>query len=254
MWKKISAVLACFLVLSILPNDAEANKKKAKTPKKPKTTATAKKSTTKTKSTYSVGDTGWKVRIAQQKLQVLGYKVDNTKGDFTTDTANELKKFQRSNKISASGKLDEKTYQKLMSVAFRKEGIKGVKGADIVKTASKYKGTPYRYGGTTPKGFDCSGYVQYVFKRHKANLTRTADTQGLEGIAVSKSQLKSGDLVFFAASKSSGITHGGIYAGNGNFWHSSSSRGIMLSSLSDSYWAPRYHSARRVLVSNGEVK
>ena len=57
-----------------------------------------------------------------------------------------------------------------MKLLLKKEGIHGVKGKDVVRTASKYKGVPYSFGGTTPRAFDCSGFVQYVFKKHKADL------------------------------------------------------------------------------------
>ena len=59
----------------------------------------------------------------------------------------------------------------------KKEGIHGIRGEDVVRTASRYKGVPYSFGGTTPRAFDCSGYVQYVFRQHRAQLPRTADLQ-----------------------------------------------------------------------------
>jgi cell wall-associated NlpC family hydrolase len=137
--------------------------------------------------------------------------------------------------------------------AFTKTGIQKIKANEILSTAAKYKGVPYVFGGTTPRGFDCSGYVQYVFKQRGANLTRTADTQFLEGMALRKSQLKPGDLVFFSTYEA-GASHVGIYAGDGKFWNATSSRGVMLSQLNDSYWGARYYGARRVLATNGSLK
>lgn len=132
------------------------------------------------------------------------------------------------------------------------EGIPDVRGKDIVKTAAKYKGVPYKFGGTTPKGFDCSAYVQYVFGRHDAKLQRTADAQVLDGIFVLKSKLKPGDLVFFST-YASGASHVGIYAGSGKFWSASTSRGVVLDSLDTGYWKEHYYGARRVLIENGET-
>ena len=100
---------------------------------------------------------------------------------------------------------------------------------------------------TTPRAFDCSGYVQYVFRQHKAQLPRTADLQFEKGLFVTQRQLKPGDLVFFSTYEP-GASHVGIYAGNGLFWNATSSQGVRLCSLSDDYWKARYYGAKRVLV------
>lgn len=201
--------------------------------------------------TLKKGDSGWKIKVAQQKLQVLGYSDEKPNGKLTDKTAEGLKKFQKANKLPANGRLDDKTYSRLTWNAFAaKEGISKIKGSDIVKTASKFKGVPYKFGGTTPKGFDCSGYVQYVFKKEKADLPRSADVQVQKGVFVLQKDLKPGDLVFFSTYEP-GASHVGIYAGNGKFWSASTSKGVVLSSLKDSYWKTRYYGARRVLITNG---
>ena len=114
----------------------------------------------------------------------------------------------------------------------------------IIATAKKYIGVPYLWGGMTPAGFDCSGYVQFVFAAHGVKLPRTASQQYSSGTSVSKANLKKGDLVFFGTGS---ITHVGIYVGDNQFIHSSTSKGVIITSLSNSYWAARYYGARRVL-------
>ncbi|WP_404427527.1 NlpC/P60 family protein [Ureibacillus chungkukjangi] len=116
---------------------------------------------------------------------------------------------------------------------------------EVTATASKYIGTPYRYGGTTASGFDCSGFTQKVFSELGISLTRTTSSQYAQGTSVSKSNLEVGDLVFFNTS-GRGVSHVGIYVGNNSFTHASSSKGITTSKLSESYWATRYIGAKRI--------
>ncbi len=120
------------------------------------------------------------------------------------------------------------------------------KAAAIISTAKNYIGVPYVWGGTTPSGFDCSGYTKYVFAKHGISLPRTAAEQYNVGSYVSKANLKAGDLVFFTTYKA-GPSHLGIYLGNGSFIHASSSKGVIISSLSNSYFAERYIGAKRVI-------
>lgn len=196
-------------------------------------------------SPLKIGSKGWKVRTVQQKLTVIGLKTPLT-GKYDKALAKVVRSFQAKNKLKATGQVDDATYKKLMEIAFEKEGFHGdAKG--ILKTAAKYKGVPYGFGGTTPRAFDCSGYVQFVFNQHKVKLPRMADAQCEQGIFVLQKNLRPGDLVFFTTYEP-GASHVGIYAGSGKFWHASSSRGVMLSGLKDEYWRTRYYGARRILV------
>lgn len=122
-----------------------------------------------------------------------------------------------------------------------------IKSGSVLQTAAQYLGTPYRYGGSGPSGFDCSGFTKYVYGQYGYDLPRTAAGQGSVGENVSKSDLKPGDLVLFACG-GGGISHVGIYTGNGQFIHSSSPRsgGVIYSSLSESYYANSYVGARRI--------
>lgn len=228
--------------------------KQAKPAKKAKKAAAKKPKKTKEKqqSKVQVQQSNWRLKVAQQKLQVLGFSDERPSGRMTEATSSALKSFQKQHKLKADGELNDATYHKLTWEAFAKEGIPKVKGKEIVSRAAKYKGVPYVFGGTTTKGFDCSGYVQYVFKDCKAKLPRLADEQALQGIFVTQKQLRPGDLVFFTT-YAPGASHVGIYAGDGQFWSASSSKGVILSSLKEEYWKQRYFGARRVLITNGEV-
>lgn len=122
-----------------------------------------------------------------------------------------------------------------------------VTAARVLETAAQYLGTPYRYGGQGPGGFDCSGFVKYVFSQFNINLPRTAASQAGTGVHVNRDNLLPGDLVFFAGGGS--IDHVGIYTGNNQFIHSSSPRsgGVIYSSLSAGYYGRTYAGARRIL-------
>ncbi|MFC7685749.1 NlpC/P60 family protein [Ureibacillus sp. GCM10028918] len=123
---------------------------------------------------------------------------------------------------------------------------------ELTTTAYKYIGVPYSYGGTTTNGFDCSGFTQRVFSDLGINLGRTTSAQYSTGNAVSKSNLAVGDLVFFNTS-GRGVSHVGIFVGNGQFVHSSSSKGVTVSKLSESYWANRYLGAKQIAKFPAEV-
>lgn len=118
----------------------------------------------------------------------------------------------------------------------------------IVDIAKSFLGTRYVYGGTTPRGFDCSGFTQYVYRIAGVNLPRTASDQSKVGVAVDKSNLMPGDLVFFQT-VTNGISHVGIYIGNGNFIHASSGskHKVTITSLSSSYYINRYRGAVRIM-------
>lgn len=122
-----------------------------------------------------------------------------------------------------------------------------VSGQKILTEAKKYLGTPYRSGGASPSGFDCSGFVYYVLKQVGYSPARTPEAQYGHGSFVNKGSLQVGDLVFFHGTYTSGISHVGIYAGNGQFIHAPNSRStVSYSSLTSGYWAEHYYGARRV--------
>lgn len=120
-------------------------------------------------------------------------------------------------------------------------------GSQMVSYAYNYLGVSYVWGGTTPSGFDCSGFTKYVCNAFGYKINRTAADQLGNGSSVSKSELKPGDLVFFANTyaSSAAATHVGIYVGNNQFIHAASG-GVKVTSLSDSYYACRYVGARRI--------
>lgn len=120
-------------------------------------------------------------------------------------------------------------------------------GSQMVSYAYNFLGVSYVWGGTTPSGFDCSGFTKYVCNAFGYSLNRTAAQQLSNGYSVSKSELQPGDLVFFANTyaSSESATHVGIYVGENKFIHAASG-GVKVTSLSDSYYACRYVGARRI--------
>ena len=120
-------------------------------------------------------------------------------------------------------------------------------GQAIVNKAKQYLGTPYVWGGASPNGFDCSGFVYYVLKTLGYPSYRMLVDQYNQGTYVSKANLQPGDIVFFHGTYGSGISHAGIYVGNGQFIHAPNSRSVVsYSDLSSGYWANHFYGARRM--------
>ena len=122
------------------------------------------------------------------------------------------------------------------------------KGSEIAQFAQQYVGYPYVYGGSSPSGFDCSGFVTYVCKHFGYSVNRTASAQMDNGTAVSKSQLQPGDLVFFNNGNSSKwATHVGIYIGGNQFVHASTPTvGVIVSDMDSAYYGTGFVGARRL--------
>jgi lipoprotein Spr len=117
--------------------------------------------------------------------------------------------------------------------------------AGLMKAYSEWYGTPYRLGGTTPNGVDCSGLVQNIYTNEfSVELPRTTGEQMREGRKIKKTELQTGDLVFFKTGRRT--MHVGIYMGSNRFLHSSTSNGVMISGLTEDYWKKRYVESRRV--------
>ncbi|MDO7908683.1 C40 family peptidase [Paenibacillus sp. JX-17] len=111
------------------------------------------------------------------------------------------------------------------------------------------KGTSYVSGGTSLSGFDCSGFTMYVFNKLGIKLPHQSGSQFSMGKSVSRNEMRPGDLVFFNTS-GRGVSHVGIFVGEGKFAHASSSRGVIISSLNESYYAKRYIGAKRIMSTD----
>ena len=123
--------------------------------------------------------------------------------------------------------------------------------AEIRSFSTQYVGVPYVAGGTTPRGFDCSGFTQYVFNNLDFNIHRTVAAQLQDGVIIAKEDLQCGDLIFFQNTTGYGhfASHVGIYIGNGQMIHAGG-RGIAIVSLEEAYYTYHYMCARRVVLSD----
>ncbi|MBU8706915.1 LysM peptidoglycan-binding domain-containing protein [Virgibacillus pantothenticus] len=113
----------------------------------------------------------------------------------------------------------------------------------VVSTAKSFQGVPYVWGGSSPSGFDCSGFIHYVYNKGGKSMGRTSST-GYYNRSYHINNPKVGDLVFFAGTYRPGISHLGVYLGNGNFIHAGSN-GVEISNLSNSYWKKHFDSFKR---------
>ena len=119
-------------------------------------------------------------------------------------------------------------------------------GYALSGTALSLRGAPYRMGGDDPSGFDCSGFVQYVYQQHGVGMPREVRQQFRVGKSVDRGRLEPGDLVFFST-VAPGASHVGIIIGGDQFVHAPSERGVVrVENLSSQYWSTRYIGAKRV--------
>ena len=237
-------------------------------------------------TTLQYGDKGRNVIAVQQQLIKHGYNATDKNGVYGKETKWAVRLFQQDRGLPVDGIIGPATYNALMGAprttkavlsnnaatkavatksAFTNQNAQSRRLAGqnvklnnlkkvqtpnnihaILAEADKYRGGPYVFGGTTPSGFDCSGYVKYVFAKQGISLPRLADEQYNVGVEVSRANLKAGDLVFFETYEP-GPSHSGIYIGNGKFISATSSRGVAVADLDTGYWGERYIGAKRVI-------
>jgi len=123
---------------------------------------------------------------------------------------------------------------------------------ELLKDAEKYLGAPYKFGGNTSSGFDCSGFTVKVFEENDFKLPRRSADQAEAGSQIDIKDVKPGDLLFFATAGGSRVSHVGIVHDIGSdgevkFIHASTSKGVIISSLNETYWNKAYLHAQRVL-------
>lgn len=204
------------------------------------------------------GSRGHDVVVLQQRLQELNYNVGAIDGEFGRQTRRAVEQFQQEQGLRKTGFVDNDTWRKLSAAKhhyytppstpkrYQPQAFAYSASTDkIVADAEHYLGTPYVWGGQDPKGFDCSGFVQYIFANNGITLPRTADLQYAKGLPVRKENLQKGDVVFFTT-YTAGPSHDGIYMGDGKFISATTSRGIAVDNLDESYWKARYVGAKRL--------
>ncbi|WP_029270535.1 C40 family peptidase [Virgibacillus alimentarius] len=226
-------------------------------------------------STLRPGDSGPAVSDLQSKLQNLGYSL-NIDGIYGENTGSAVRDLQGNSGIQIDGIAGPATFNALNQnpsnatptnetveennapeendedVTIQEAPQQQVKpqtlslsgSGDAVSTAQSLVGTPYVWGGTTPAGFDSSGFVTYVLKQEGVNVGRThADMWASGGQHVSNPS--PGDVVFFENTYKSGVSHSGIYVGNGQMIHAGTeATGVEYANKNDSYWGPRYIGAK----------
>ncbi|WP_112181123.1 NlpC/P60 family protein [Paraliobacillus zengyii] len=230
--------------------------------------------------TYYLGETGEAIKSIQQALYYFGYYKDSLDGIFGPKTNQALMYFQEDNGLEVRQEINQETIQTLQQketeaktaaievavevktnqeksvkednatpkesvVVPKKETNQSVDINQLITTAKQYRGTTYLWGGTSPSGFDCSGYIQYVFQQIGISIPRTVSE--IWNMSVPVEQRSIGDLVFFETYKS-GPSHMGIYLGNNQFIHAGESNGVEISDLGISYWQERYIGTKRMAV------
>lgn len=187
----------------------------------------------------STGSSGSNVSTLQTNLKALGYYTySQITGYFGSVTRQAVLNFQSAYSLPATGVVNSATNTQIWHALVKKR---------LVKDATKYTGVPYKWGGVTPSGFDCSGFVYYMFNYEGVKIPRTTSEEMYAmGTRVDKAHLRPGDLVFFDVNKPGVISHVGFYLGNNQFISATSSKGIYVNPLTTGYWANYFVGAKRV--------
>ncbi|ALA53201.1 peptidoglycan-binding protein [Shouchella clausii] len=204
-----------------------------------------------------LGDRNSQVTDLQNQLRSLGYFNQNATGYYGEVTRSAVREFQKNNGLSADGIAGPQTFAKLSNSpapvnknqtvnnnqpAQTNQNASGLVSG-LISSAQSAIGVPYAWGGTSMSGFDCSGFIQYIFRQNGVSVPRTASEQWNKGTSVSSPSV--GDVVFFETYKA-GPSHNGIYIGDNKFIHAGSSRGVEVADMNNSYWKPRYLGAKRL--------
>lgn len=195
------------------------------------------------------GSMGADVSLLQTDLQALGYfpKDEGITTYFGPVTSQAVISYKVHHKLGDKALVTPPVFHSIQQAASRvakQVAEPETLGDRIVAKAETYKGDPYVWGGTSPAGFDCSGFTQYVFAQFGITLPHSAAGQAALGTPVSKADLEPGDLVFFDTL--GGISHVGIYIGNDQFINAASTQ-VEIDNLDDPYyWGSRYLFSRRI--------
>ena len=202
-----------------------------------------------------IGETdGWyQIKLKGEVGYVSAKYISDTKVTETTSrsgsTIRNAEEQEKTEEVEETNTKTEETEETDETDTNTVSSSTGISGAEVVEYAKQYLGYKYVAGGSSPSiGFDCSGFTTYVYKHFGISLNRSSRDQIKNGVAVSKNNLQPGDILIFNGSSNTSIGHVGIYVGGNDFIHAANSReGVIITSLSSSYYQKRYVGARRVI-------
>ena len=202
-----------------------------------------------------IGETdGWyQIKLKGEVGYVSAKYISDTKVTETTSrsgsTIRNAEEQEKTEEVEETNTKTEETEETDETDTNTVSSSTGISGAEVVEYAKQYLGYKYVAGGSSPSiGFDCSGFTTYVYKHFGISLNRSSRDQIKNGVAVSKNNLQPGDILIFNGSSNTSIGHVGIYVGENDFIHAANSReGVIITSLSSSYYQKRYVGARRVI-------